>query len=239
METQKPPLHILITGAAGFIGQALASAIVPSLLSPSSNSKTVSLTLTDISKPRIPQPLLKFTKKTTSVASNLTDPSNVSEIIKPEMNVIYILHGLMSSASEANLDLSLKVNIDSIRNILDVLREQRSAAHSHGTPPIKVIFASSTAVYGPPVSDDETITERTAPDPRSSYGAQKHVAETLINDFSRQGLVDGRIVRLPTVGGTLDLDVGYPSLCASRYSFAQDFPRAPPRLSRLEYSVSL
>lgn len=144
----------------------------------------------------------------------------------------------MSSASEANLDLSLKVNIDSIRNILDFLREQRGNVHSQGKPPVKIIFASSTAVYGPPISDDELITERTAPNPGSSYGAQKHIAETLINDYSRRGLVDGRVVRLPTVGGVPNLDVGYPRSLASRYSFVQGLPPGQPRPLHLGYSVS-
>jgi nucleoside-diphosphate-sugar epimerase len=97
----------------------------------------------------------------------------------------------MSSGSESNLPLSTLVNIDSFRHILSTL------AQSY--PGTKVVFPSSLAVYGPPSSQQEVISETTCPLPQSSYGAQKLVVETLINDFSRRGLMDGRIARLPTV----------------------------------------
>ena len=100
----------------------------------------------------------------------------------------------MSGAAEANLELGLKVNLNSVRQIFDILREVN--------PRVKVVFTSSCAVYGPPVSPEAVITERDAPLPGTSYGAQKLICEVLLNDFSRRGLLDGRIVRLPTVGLT-------------------------------------
>ena len=94
----------------------------------------------------------------------------------------------MSGASEANLDLGLKVNVDSMRLVLDLLRSVN--------PGVKVIFPSSCAVFGP---SDGVVTETTMPLPGSSYGAQKHITEVLLNDYSRKGLLDGRILRLPTI----------------------------------------
>lgn len=61
----------------------------------------------------------------------------------------------------------------------------------------------------------------TCPLPQSSYGAQKLMVETYINDFSRRGLLDGRIVRLPTV----IVRPGAPSAAAS--SFASGIVREP------------
>ncbi|KAL8954065.1 MAG: hypothetical protein Q9222_000122 [Ikaeria aurantiellina] len=97
----------------------------------------------------------------------------------------------MSGAAEADLELGMKVNIDATRQIFDTLRKVN--------PGVKVIFTSTTAVYGPPPSPDFPLTEANAPSPGSSYGAQKLISETLLNDYSRRGLLDGRIVRLPTV----------------------------------------
>jgi len=96
----------------------------------------------------------------------------------------------MSSGAESNLDLGLSVNVDSFRLILDVLRKEHK-----GT---MVIFPSSLAVYGP-TSPNEIVNERTCPIPQSSYGTQKLIVETLLNDFSRRGLLDARVARLPTV----------------------------------------
>jgi len=95
----------------------------------------------------------------------------------------------MSGATEANLDLGLRVNVDSTRMILDILRRVK--------PGIRVIYSSACAVFGP--SDGQVVTEMTMPVPGSSYGAQKLICETLLNDFSRRGLIDGRILRLPTI----------------------------------------
>lgn len=97
----------------------------------------------------------------------------------------------MSSAAEANLELGLKVNLDSTRQIFDVLRQTN--------PGVKVVYPSSLAVYGPPATPSTKITELDTPVPGTSYGAQKHICETLLDDYSRRGLLDGRVCRLPTV----------------------------------------
>jgi nucleoside-diphosphate-sugar epimerase len=117
----------------------------------------------------------------------------------------------MSGAAEANLELGLKVNIDSMRYMMDTLRTTR--------PGIRVIFPSSLAVFGPALKDK--VTEATIPLPQSSYGAQKQIGETLLNDYSRRGLLDGRIVRLPTI----IVRPGKPSGAAS--SFCSGIIREP------------
>ncbi len=64
--------------------------------------------------------------------------------------------------------------------------------------PIVTVFPSSLAVFGP-AKEGEVVTERTMPLPQSSYGTQKSIVVTLLNDFSRRVLIDARIVRLPTI----------------------------------------
>ncbi|CZR69314.1 related to nucleoside-diphosphate-sugar epimerases [Phialocephala subalpina] len=103
----------------------------------------------------------------------------------------------------------LKVNLDSFRLILDNLR--------HNQRGVKVIFSSSLAVYGPSQSGRVTG-EKTIPIPQSSYGAEKLIVETLVNDFSRRGLIDGRICRLPTV----IVRPGVPSAAASSFASGID-----------------
>lgn len=98
----------------------------------------------------------------------------------------------MSGAAEANLELGLKVNIDSMRYITDVLRTQQRST------PVRVIFPSSLAVFGP-AKENEVVTENTMPNPQSSYGTEKAIVEMLLNDLSRRGLIDARILRLPTI----------------------------------------
>ena len=174
----------LITGAGGFVGQALAAALI--------NEDSISTCiLADIQEP--PRPKLKSTNVSVKcLSADLTSPEAIEAVFKPEITCIYLLHGIMSSQAEGDLELGLRVNIDSTRLILDHLRKTN--------PGVRVIFTSSTAVYGPPPEPGFLFSETTAADPQSSYGAQKHIAETLVNDYSRRGLLDGRVVRLPTVG---------------------------------------
>ncbi len=43
------------------------------------------------------------------------------------------------------------------------------------------------------------MTPDTIATPQSAYGAAKLIDELFINEYTRRGLVDGRILRLPTI----------------------------------------
>ncbi|KAI0012130.1 NAD-dependent epimerase/dehydratase [Xylariaceae sp. FL0662B] len=208
--------NILITGAAGFIGQELAEALIES-------SSTVKLTITDVIEPSIPHSSSQHKSRITAVKCDLTDPSVIETLLATPFTAVYLLHGLMSGGAEANMELGWRVNWDSHRGILDYLRR-----HLPGTV---VIFPSSLAVYGPSAPGCVT-SEDTCPMPQSSYGAQKLMVETYLNDFSRRGLLDGRIVRLPTV----IVRPGAPSAAAS--SFASGIVREPLRGEKSVLPVS-
>lgn len=186
MTSQSAPsnLAVLITGASGFIGQALATALL-------SDPVVAKIVLSDVVMPTIPQAKTPTETTIGSLTCDLTSREDCEHLSKLDFDVVYLLHGIMSGASEANLELGIKVNLDATRHILDILRLHK--------PGVKIVYPSTTAVYGPPGSRKELTTERTAPLPGSSYGAQKLMIETLLNDFSRRGLLDARILRLPTV----------------------------------------
>ncbi|TEA13867.1 D-erythronate dehydrogenase [Colletotrichum sidae] len=188
--------EILVTGAAGFVGQALVSALV------NANPST-KLTITDVIEPPVPADVAGESGRIASLQADLTSPPAVSSLLARRFAAVYLLHGLMSGGAEADLDLGLKVNLDSVRAVLDHLR-----AHHPGTT---VVFTSSCAVYGPrqPVVESETV-----PRPRTSYGTEKLVVELLVEDYSRRGLLDGRVVRLPTV----TVRPGAPSAAASSFA---------------------
>ncbi|MGZ9074899.1 MAG: D-erythronate dehydrogenase, partial [Burkholderiaceae bacterium] len=83
----------------------------------------------------------------------------------------------------------------------------------------KVVFASSVAVYGGELP--ALVLDTTALTPQSSYGMQKAVVELLVNDYSRKGFIDGRVLRLPTIC----VRPGRPNAAAS--SFASGIIREP------------
>lgn len=180
-------MNVLITGAGGFIGQALTAALV-------AEDKAASITLTDVIEPNDPDSSKRIVQR---VKADLTSHDACDSLLTKDLTHVFLLHGIMSGAAEADLELGIKVNIDATRTVLDTLRRVN--------PGVKVIFTSTTAVYGPPPSPGFPLTEANAPSPGSSYGAQKLISEILLNDYSRRGLLDGRIVRLPTVNVTASL----------------------------------
>jgi nucleoside-diphosphate-sugar epimerase len=181
-------MAILITGAAGFVGQELISALLHA------TPIETRLVITDIvGAPPVPVSSHEHAVRVTSIQADLTSGEQIDGLINPSepYEVVYLLHGIMSSGAEANFDLGINVNVFSIRYILDRLRQTM--------PGVKVIFASSLAVYGP-TPPGFVINERNlAQIPCSSYGTQKMIIELLLNDYSRRGFLDGRTLRLPTI----------------------------------------
>mgnify|MGYP000138488123 CR=1 FL=1 len=74
--------------------------------------------------------------------------------------------------------------------LLDLLSRQKE--------PARLVFASSIAVFGVPLPRDK-VDDETLPLPTLAYGAHKLVAETLIADHARRGLIDGIALRLPGI----------------------------------------
>jgi nucleoside-diphosphate-sugar epimerase len=97
---------ILITGAAGFIGQGLTSALIAS-------SPDISLTLTDVIEPSVPAAVSQHASRISTIKSDLTDPAAIAVLLAEPFTAVYLLHGLMSGGAEGNLELGWKANWDS------------------------------------------------------------------------------------------------------------------------------
>ncbi|KAF7361340.1 NAD(P)-binding protein [Mycena sanguinolenta] len=173
---------VLITGAAGFLG---------SLLSETLATFNVRLILADIVEPKSPK-----SSDAVTVKVDLTARESIDNLFKTQFGVpdtIYCLHGIMSRGAEENFDFGLQVNFDSIRLMLQAARDFGTQSATL----IKFIFASSLAVYGGPLP--HTVTSDTIATPEGAYGLGKLASELFVNEFSRRGFVDGRILRLPTI----------------------------------------
>lgn len=180
---------VLITGAGGWLGGILSSALLQDPQTPN-----VKLILADIVEPRVPAGAPKGSVIT--VKADLCNPAEIDSLFTTTHgapDTIYCFHGIMSRGSEDNFDLGLKVNVDSIRSMLDRARREST----DGRTPIRFIFTSSLAVYGGPLPD--VVGPDTIATPEGAYGCGKLVSELLVNEYTRRGFVDGRILRLPTI----------------------------------------
>ena len=195
-------MNVLITGGAGFLGQRLAARLL-------ADARVKRLTLLDRAAPAAPA--VQADPRVSTVAGDVASLDILEQTITRETTAIFHLAAVVSGMAEAEFDVGMRANLDATRSLLEVCRSRRHAP--------KVIFSSSVAVYGgslPPVVDDGT-----ALTPQTSYGTQKAIGELLVNDYSRRGFVDGRVLRLPTVS----VRAGRPNAAAS--SFASGIIREP------------
>ncbi|RJE19399.1 nucleoside-diphosphate-sugar epimerase [Aspergillus sclerotialis] len=193
-------MHILITGGAGFIGQILAKELL--------NDPSHKITLTDIIEPPIPKGT-KYPQNAKPIKADLLQGAD--NLVDKSLDAVYAFHGIMSSGAEENFDLGMSVNIDATRTLLEALRKT--------CPGVRVIYSSSQAVYGQPLP--EVVTDDITPTPQSSYGAEKIVCETLINEYTRRGFINGFTLRFPTIS----IRPGKPTAAAS--SFLSGMIREP------------
>ena len=181
-------MHVVITGAAGFLGRKLARRLLggETLTGPTAGTEVTRLTLFDVVEPAAD---IAADKRVRSVSGDIGDARTVADLIAADVSSIFHFAAVVSAAAEADFDLGMRVNLDGTRNVLE-------AARTLPSPP-RVVFTSSWAVYGgdmPAVIRDDTPLT-----PQTSYGTQKAMGEFLLNDMSRKGLIDGRALRLPTV----------------------------------------
>jgi nucleoside-diphosphate-sugar epimerase len=194
-------MQIIITGGAGFLGQRLAKALL------NSSMAFDELLLVDIVAPSNPG----SDDRVKCQQADLSEAGAAKSIITSETGIVFHLAAVVSSHAEKEFDLGWKVNLDLSRELLEACRHQR--------PNIRFVFASSFAVYGGMLP--AMVTDTTAVTPHSSYGAQKAMVEFLVNDYTRKNLVDGRVLRLPTIC----VRPGRPNQAAS--SFVSSIIREP------------
>ncbi|KAM3509453.1 hypothetical protein MY11210_006302 [Beauveria gryllotalpidicola] len=193
-------MKVLITGASGFVGQILAESLL---------SQGHAVILTDLHAPPIPAGGDSHAHAV-SVAADLTAsplPAAVAIHLTPDLDAIYVLHGVMSSGAESDLDLGYRVNLLSTIHLLDAVRATCRVG-------IRIIYASSCAAYGAPLPPPPLLpSETTLPTPQGSYGTQKLMVELLLNDYTRRGLVTAFSVRLPSI----TVRAGAPTRAASSW----------------------
>lgn len=198
---------ILVTGANGQIG----SELVVSLRKKYGAQNVVGLDL------REPAPEQKAAGP--YEVADATDKALLVEIIeKHGFDTIFHLVGILSAMGEKNPDLAWKVNMESLKHILDIAREKK----------LKIFWPSSIAAFGPTTPRVNTP-QKTILEPTTIYGVTKVAGELLCQYYFNKYGVDVRSLRYPGLiswktppgGGTTDYAVAiyYDAIQKGSYEF--------------------
>lgn len=176
-------MHIVITGAGGYIGHALTRWL--GTQSHFAGQAITRLSRTDLSLP----PLEHSPAFLQDIEGDLCQAPLREQLLSEPADYVFHLAGITSKRAEENLHLSLEVNLQASIALLEDLRQQARKA--------TVVFTSSIGVFGTPLPTH--IDDQTPIQPTLSYGTHKRMVELLIADYSRLGHIDGRSVRLPGI----------------------------------------
>lgn len=168
-------MTLLVTGAAGFVGQEVAR-----LLAEQGGHGAVRLT--DRTAPSVP-----IGSGFEDVAFDLSVPDDLDVLLEGVDSIIH-LAAIPGGATEQAPGLARRVNVDAPLAILEHMdRIGRTC---------RFVYASSIAILGPtsvPVDDDSV------PAPATLYGAQKRMIEIALAQFARRGRIHGIGLRLPGI----------------------------------------
>lgn len=177
-------MHAVVTGANGFIGRHLVSALLQAARSDRAHWPLTRLTVVDLALDALPaDPLLARVK------GSFADAATLQRALQVPADLVFHLAAVPSGRSESDPDFAYSVNVDGTLQLLKALKAQ-------GNCPT-LVFASSIAVYGKPQA--ALVTDDTPPMPTLSYGAHKVIGETLVNDFVRRQWIRGCSLRLPGI----------------------------------------
>jgi len=197
---------ILVTGACGQVG----SELVPALRARYGNAAVIATG----HKTKPGQELLDGGE---FHYIDCTDIKCIAEIVKKyDIGIIYHLTTILSARAEANPQLAWEVNVNSLRNILEVAREYKCA----------VFTPSTIGAFGPDTPLDNTP-QVTIQRPNTMYGITKVAGELLCDYYYHKYEVDTRGVRWPGLisyvtppgGGTTDyaVEIFYEAIKHGRY----------------------
>jgi len=171
-------MKAIITGAGGFVGRELTEQLLV--------DGVESITLVDL---KLSPAWLADDNRVTKIEGGLQDAAVLAQLLEQPCTHLFHLAALPGGASEAEPELSKKINLDGTIALFTAIAENY-------TKP-RIIYTSTIAVLGAPmparVNDVSPIV------PSITYGTHKAMVELALADMSRRGLVDSVAVRLPGI----------------------------------------
>lgn len=153
-----------------------------------------------------------------TVQLDVTDRAALEAVVREQgVTTVYHLASLLSAVGERKPDVAWQVNVDGLKHVLDVAREDG----------LRVFWPSSIAVFGAATPREQTP-QQTVLDPSTIYGVTKVSGELLCRYYAERFGVDVRSLRYPGLisykaepgGGTTDyaVDIFYAAVRGETYT---------------------
>lgn len=123
------------------------------------------------------------------VWGDLADPDIRARALEGGCDAIVHLATVPGGAAEADPAASRRINVDAMYDLM----VEASALR----PGLRLVFASSIAVYGDPLP--AWVDDATPLSPKMIYGGHKAMMEDAVALFSNRGAIDGVTLRLPGI----------------------------------------
>ncbi len=183
--------NILITGAAGMVGSSLISKLIKK-----KNHFIIGIDNFTLGKKKYIKPLFKYKNfkfLNFDVSKEIKNKQLLKILSSKKLSEIWLLAANSDIASGVK-----KPNVDFKNTFLSSYNFLNNYNHFLNKD-TKVIFASSSAIYG---SVKGSIYENTSPlKPESFYGSMKAACETFISAYSYKYNIQSYIFRFPNVVG--------------------------------------
>ena len=166
-------MRVAITGAGGFIGQALVGLL---------EARGWAVTGLDLTGTGL-------TGNGRKVVGSLDDPAARQSLLEDAPDVVIHLATIPGGAAEQDPAASRRINLDAS---YDLLVEAGAAR-----PGARFVFASSIAVFGAPLPD--RVDDATGLAPQLIYGGHKAMIEQAVSLFTNRGMIAGLSLRLPGI----------------------------------------
>ena len=200
--------RILIIGAVGQIGTDLTPAL---------RAQVGADNVIAAGRRTPPSPEMRDSGPFTQV--DATDSEALRSVIeKHDIGAIYHLAALMSADGEQDPQMAWRVNMESLKNVLDLAVELALD---------QVFWPSSIAVFGPTTPHQDTP-QRTVLEPTTIYGVSKLAGEHLCHYYHLKYGLDVRSLRYPGLityktysgGGTTDyaVEMFIEAIASGRYT---------------------